>query len=60
MVGFLISLVVQLIVNHDLARSFGKGWAYAIGLTVPVINFAVWPMLAFGDATYKGPAAKAA
>ena len=59
-VGFLISLVVQLIVNHDLARSFGKGWGYAIGMTVPFVNFAVLPMLAFGDSTYKGPAAKAA
>ena len=60
LVGMLISLVLQLIINHDLAKSFGKGWGYAIGLTVPFVNFAVLPMFAFGDATYKGPAAKAA
>ena len=55
-VGGIVSLVVTIIVYNDLAKSFGKTTGYTVLLVVlPFIGF---PMLAFGDATYKGPAAK--
>jgi hypothetical protein len=57
-VGILVSVVLAVIIYGDLARSFGKGWGYAIGLLFLGIVFL--PMLAFGDATYQGPAAKKA
>ena len=37
-----------------LARSFGKGDGWAIGMMLFGVVFL--PMLAFGDATYRGPA----
>jgi hypothetical protein len=57
-VGWLAVLVLSVIVCHDLAVSFGKGWGYTVGMVL--LGFVFMPMLAFGDATYKGPAAKAA
>ena len=51
-------VVMSLVLYHDLAVSFGKGWGWALGLIF--LGFVFFPMLAFGDATYKGPAAKAA
>ena len=53
-----IALVLGAILCRDLALSFGKGWGYALGLVC--LGFVFLPMLAFGDSTYKGPAAKAA
>lgn len=47
---FVISL------SHNLAKSFGKGVGYTVLLLI--LPFIGYPMLAFGDATYKGPAAK--
>ena len=44
-----------LIINFDLAKSFGKDWTYGLGITF--LGFIFLPMLAFGSATYEGPAA---
>jgi hypothetical protein len=50
LVGFIIALLVDL----DLAKAFGKGAGFAIGLwLLPVIFY---PILAFGDAQYGGAA----
>ena len=52
-----VAMVLCVIVCRDLAVSFGKGWGYALGLLC--LGFVFFPLLAFGDATYKGPAAGA-
>ena len=51
----LVNLIIAIIVTIDLAKSFGKGVGYGIGLLLLGIIF--YPMLAFGSATYQGPAA---
>jgi hypothetical protein len=50
-----VSIVVGIILCIDLAKSFGKDVAYGIGLAL--LGFVFFPMLAFGDARYVGPAA---
>lgn len=53
-VGGLITLITGIIGSIDLAKSFGKEAGYGILLAlVPVIGY---PMLAFGNAQYQGPA----
>jgi hypothetical protein len=50
-----VNFIIALIVLVDLAKSFGKGVGYAIGLILLAPIFFL--MLAFGDAQYTGPAA---
>lgn len=53
-VGGVAALVTAIIGTLDLVKSFGKSGGYAaLLILVPIVG---WPMLAFGDATYKGPA----
>jgi hypothetical protein len=47
--------VVSIILCIDLAKSFGKSPAFGIGLAL--LGFVFFPILAFGDARYVGPAA---
>ena len=51
----IVSLVAAILVSIDLARSFGKGTGFGIGILL--LGFIFVPMLAFGSAQYKGPAA---
>lgn len=52
---FLCAPVFLIILSIDLAKSFGQGVGFALGMIfLPVI---FWPMLAFGSATYQGPSA---
>ncbi|HUZ21087.1 MAG TPA: DUF5684 domain-containing protein [Acidimicrobiales bacterium] len=51
----LVNLVALAIVMYDLARSFGRGGGFAIGLFF--LSFIFVPILGFGPATYRGPAA---
>ena len=52
-VGFIIWIIVAL----DLAKSFGRGTGFGIGL---IIFPYIWSLiLGFGSDTYKGPAATA-
>lgn len=51
----IVSLVVYIIVIVDLAKSFGKGAGFAIGIFF--LSFIFVPILGFGDAEYQGPAA---
>jgi hypothetical protein len=51
----LIDFVIQIIVNLDLAKSFGKSAGYAIGLIF--LPFVFYPMLGLGSSRYVGPAA---
>ena len=52
--GFVIWIIVAL----DLAKVFGRGTGFAIGLIFLTPIFAL--ILGFGDATYKGAPATAA
>ena len=59
LIGFFIpfiNIIVWVIIMAQLAKSFGKGIGYVIGLIVLNPLFAM--MLGFGSATYQGPAAK--
>lgn len=47
-----VSLVVAVIVFIDLAKAFGRGTGFAIGLLLLGIVF--WPILGFGSSTYQG------
>ncbi len=51
-----VNLIVVIIVLVELAKSFGKGVGFAVGLIF--LPFIFYPMLAWGGATYQGPAAK--
>jgi hypothetical protein len=48
-VGFIVTIIVCI----DLAKSFGKGTGFGIGIAF--LCFIFIPMLAFGDAQYGGP-----
>ena len=47
----LVNFVVAIIVNLELARRFGKGTAFGLGLAF--LSFIFAPILGFGDATYQ-------
>lgn len=51
----LVNIVVLFIIYIDLAKSFGKSTGFGVGLALLGIIFL--PILAWGDATYRGPAA---
>ena len=47
--------IILVIMAVDLAKSFGKGGGFAVGLILLGIVF--FPILAFGSAQYEGPSA---
>ena len=50
-----VNIVIWIIVELDLAKSFGKGVGFAIGLIL--LPFIFVPILGFGSDEYRGPAA---
>jgi Family of unknown function (DUF5684) len=54
----LVGFVVAIIISIDMAKSFGKGAGFGVGLALLGVIF--YPMLGFGDARYKGPSVAAA
>ena len=48
----LVNLFVLAKMNIDIAEKFGKGFGFGLGLTF--LPFVFFPILAFGDATYRG------
>lgn len=54
----IVNFIILIIVSLDLAKSFGRGTGFGIGLAF--LSFIFAPILGFGSDTYKGPAAKAA
>jgi ABC-type sulfate transport system permease subunit len=53
----LVNFVIGIIMMVEMARNFGKGGGFAIGMIIlPIIFF---PLLAFGDARYIGESAPA-
>ena len=51
----LVNFIILIILYIDMAKSFGKGVGFGIGLILLPIIFC--PILGFGGATYQGPAA---
>jgi len=47
--------IFYIILSIDLAKSFGKGGGFAVGLILLSVIF--FPILGFGSATYQGPSA---
>ncbi len=52
-----VNIVAGIMITLDLAKSFGKEIGFAIGMII--LPFIFYPMLAFGSATYRGPAVHA-
>jgi uncharacterized membrane protein YhaH (DUF805 family) len=48
----IVSLIVYIIVALDIAKAFGKGSGFGIGLAL--LGFIFFPILGFGDARYVG------
>ncbi len=51
----LVNMVIAIIVALDVAKAFGKGTGFGIGLAL--LSFIFYPILGFGDATYRRPLA---
>jgi hypothetical protein len=49
----LVNIVFLVIISLDLAKSFGKGGGFGVGLFF--LPFIFYPILGFGSATYVGP-----
>ena len=54
----LVNLIIIIIVYIEIAKAFGYGAGFAIGMLLLGIIF--WPILAFGSSKYTDPAVKAA
>ncbi len=50
----LVNLVAWIILSIDLAKNFGKGAGFGLGIAF--LGFIFLPILAFGDARYQGAA----
>jgi Family of unknown function (DUF5684) len=50
-----VNFIILIILSIDMAKSFGKGVGFGIGLAFLGIIFL--PILGFGSATYQGPSA---
>ena len=48
----IVSLVIAIIISIDVAKAFGKGTGFGVGLAL--LSAIFYPILGFGDATYKG------
>jgi Family of unknown function (DUF5684) len=53
-----VNFIIAIILGIDMAKSFGKGAGFGIGLALLGIIFL--PILGFGSAQYQGPAVTAA
>jgi hypothetical protein len=53
-----VNFIVAIILSIDLAKSFGKGVGFGLGLAL--LGFIFWPILGFGSAQFQGPAVAAA
>jgi hypothetical protein len=51
----LVNFIIMIILCIDLAKSFGKGAGFGLGLAF--LGFIFLPILGFGSAQYQGPAA---
>jgi Family of unknown function (DUF5684) len=51
----LVNLIIFIIVCIDIAKSFGQGVGFGLGLLL--LGFIFYPILGFGSAQYQGPSA---
>jgi hypothetical protein len=51
----IVSLIIAIVLSLDVAKAFGKGPLFAVGLIL--LPFIFYPLLGFGSAEYQGPAA---
>ena len=49
----LANIIISIMILVDLAKAFGQGGGFAVGLILLAPIF--WLILAFGSATYQGP-----
>ncbi len=47
----IVNIVICIVVGIDIARNFGKGPGFGLGLTF--LGFIFYPILGFGDARYR-------
>lgn len=47
-----VSFVIAIIIGIDIAKKFGKGTGFGVGLGL--LSFIFYPILGFGDAVYEG------
>jgi Family of unknown function (DUF5684) len=52
-----VNFIILIILSIDMAKSFGKGVGFGLGLAF--LGFIFWPILGFGSAQYQGPSAGA-
>ena len=52
-----VNFIISIIVSIDVAKRFGKGTGFALGLVL--LPFIFYPMLAWGDASYTAAPAMA-
>jgi hypothetical protein len=52
-----VSLVVMILVSLEVAKAFGKGGGFGVGLAL--LSFVFYPILGFGDAKYQAAPALA-
>src|SRR5437899_781055 len=50
----LVNFIIAIILNVDIAKHFGKGIGFAIGMIL--LPFIFWPILGFGSARYQSAA----
>jgi uncharacterized membrane protein YhaH (DUF805 family) len=50
-----VNWIMAIVVSIDIAKSFGKGAGYGLGLAF--LSFVFYPLLGFGDEQYLGPSA---
>lgn len=48
----LVNFIIAILVSIDLAKAFGKGAGFGLGLVF--LSFVFYPLLGFGDARYRG------
>jgi hypothetical protein len=51
----LVNFIIIIILCIDIAKSFGNGIGFGLGLIF--LGFIFWPILGFGSAQYQGPSA---
>ena len=49
-----VNIVVSILVAVELAKCFGQGAGFAVGMIL--LPFVFYPILGFGDSRYRGPA----
>ena len=50
----IVNIVMAILVGIDVAKSFGQSTGFGLGLAF--LGFLFYPVLGFGNATYRGPA----